>query len=78
VLEAMGVVRTAVGSGPDSGAIVVADPATSIGVALRLHLATKFLPIEDVVQMRVLLESWALREAATKVQPSISQSPKRF
>jgi GntR family transcriptional regulator, transcriptional repressor for pyruvate dehydrogenase complex len=67
VLEAMGVVRTAVGSGPDSGAIVVADPATSIGVALRLHLATKFLPIEDVVQMRVLLESWALREAATKV-----------
>ena len=44
VLEAMGVVRTAVGSGPESGAIVSADPAVSIGSALRLHIATKFLP----------------------------------
>ncbi|MGA9873345.1 MAG: FCD domain-containing protein [Rhodococcus sp. (in: high G+C Gram-positive bacteria)] len=64
VLEAMGVVRTAVGSGPDAGAYVMADPATSIGSALRLHMATKFLPIHDVVQTRVLLESWALNEAA--------------
>lgn len=64
VLEAMGVVKTSVGSGPDAGAFVVADPATSIGAALRLHMATRFLPIRDVVQTRVLLESWALREAA--------------
>ena len=64
VLEAMGVVRTAVGSGPDSGAIVVADPATSIGSALRLHIATRILPIDDLVSTRVLLETWALREAA--------------
>lgn len=64
VLEAMGVVRTAVGSGPDAGAYVMADPATSIGSALRLHMATRFLPIPDVVQTRVLLESWALAEAA--------------
>ncbi|MBY6540019.1 FadR family transcriptional regulator [Rhodococcus sp. BP-349] len=66
VLEAMGVVKTSVGSGPDAGAIVVADPATSIGSALRLHMATQFLPIADVVQTRVLLESWALREAAAR------------
>ncbi|WP_099022978.1 FadR/GntR family transcriptional regulator [Mycolicibacterium palauense] len=66
VLEAMGVVRTAVGSGPEAGAIVVADPATSIGAALRLHIATRFLPIADLVSTRVLLESWALREAAAR------------
>lgn len=66
VLEAMGVVRTAVGSGPDAGAVVVADPATSIGSALRLHVATKFLPIADLVDTRILLETWAVREATAK------------
>lgn len=71
VLEAMGVVRTAVGSGPEAGAYVMADPATSIGSALRLHMATRFLPIPDVVQTRVLLESWALREAAGRT-PDLS------
>jgi GntR family transcriptional regulator, transcriptional repressor for pyruvate dehydrogenase complex len=73
VLEAMGVVRTAVGSGPDAGAIVVADPATSIGSALRLHIATRFLPIADLVHTRVLLETWALREtAAASVRPDVT------
>ncbi|BBY19653.1 FadR/GntR family transcriptional regulator [Mycolicibacterium litorale] len=66
VLEAMGVVRTAVGSGPEAGAIVVADPISSIGAALRLHTATKHLPIADLVETRILLESWALREAADR------------
>ena len=64
VLEAMGVVRTTVGSGPEAGAIVVADPVTSIGSALRLHAATKYLPIPDLVETRILLESWAVQEVA--------------
>lgn len=63
VLEAMGVIRTLRGSGPDAGATVIADPATSIGSALRLHVATRFLPVGDVVETRVLLETWALRQA---------------
>lgn len=66
VLEAMGVVRTAVGSGPEAGATVVADPISSIGAALRLHTATKHLPIADLVDTRILLESWALGEAARR------------
>lgn len=66
VLEAMGVVRTAVGSGPEAGATVVADPISSIGSALRLHTATRHLPIADLVDTRILLESWALREAADR------------
>jgi DNA-binding FadR family transcriptional regulator len=68
VLEAMGIVRTAAGSGPESGAIVAADPAASIGAALRLHMATRTLPIRDVVQTRTLLESWAVREAADQAR----------
>jgi GntR family transcriptional regulator, transcriptional repressor for pyruvate dehydrogenase complex len=66
VLEAMGVIRTAAGSGPESGAIVVADASAGITAALRLHLASQNLPMLDVVQTRVLLESWAVRQAAER------------
>lgn len=64
VLEAMGLVRTSVGRGPDAGAVVVAEPEAGIGSALRLHLASRSLPVEDIVRTRVLLETWAVREAA--------------
>jgi GntR family transcriptional regulator, transcriptional repressor for pyruvate dehydrogenase complex len=64
VLEAMGIVRTAVGSGADAGAVIVADPSLALTAALRLHLATSHLVIDDIVATRVLLESWAVRVAA--------------
>ena len=64
VLEAMGVVRTATGSGPEAGAVIVAEPASPLTALLRLHLATNHLPMGDIVQTRVLLESWAARQAA--------------
>jgi len=69
VLEAMGVVRTATGSGPDSGAVIVAEPASPLTALLRLHLATNHLPMGDIVQTRVLLESWAAHEAASTIAP---------
>src|SRR5690349_13603875 len=59
VLEAMGVVRAGVGSGPEAGTVVISDPATALGSALRLHVATRHLPVADIVETRVLLESWA-------------------
>jgi GntR family transcriptional repressor for pyruvate dehydrogenase complex len=37
------------------------SPLTAV---LRLHLATNHLPMGDVVQTRILLESWSAREAA--------------
>lgn len=64
VLEALGVIRTATGSGPDAGAVVVAEPSAPMTALLRLHLATKHLPMGDIVQTRVLLETWAARAAA--------------
>jgi GntR family transcriptional repressor for pyruvate dehydrogenase complex len=68
VLEAMGVVRTATGSGPEAGAVIVAEPVSPLTAVLRLHLATNHLPMGDVVQTRVLLESWSAREAAGRQQ----------
>jgi GntR family transcriptional repressor for pyruvate dehydrogenase complex len=64
VLEAMGVIKTAVGSGPDAGASVVADTSAGISAALRLHLASSALPVSDLVQTRILLESWSVGAAA--------------
>jgi GntR family transcriptional repressor for pyruvate dehydrogenase complex len=66
ILEALGVIRTGTGSGPDSGAVIVADPSAGIGAALRMHLASSHLPIEDLVQTRILLEAWTTREAAVQ------------
>ncbi len=63
ILEAMGVVRAGVGSGPDAGTVVIAEPTAALASAIRLHMATQHLPVADVVQTRVLLESWAAAHA---------------
>ncbi len=64
ILDAMGVVRTSSGSGPNSGAIVVSNPAAGLSSAFRYHVATRHLPVQDIVQTRILLETWAGRAAA--------------
>ncbi|WP_284980134.1 FCD domain-containing protein [Arthrobacter sp. fls2-241-R2A-200] len=63
ILEAMGVVRAGVGSGKDAGTVVIAEPGTALGSTLRLHVATRHLPVADIVETRVLLESWAAKRA---------------
>ena len=69
VLEAMGIVRTAVGSGPDAGATVVDRPAAGLGAAVRLHIASGTLPVRDVVATRAALETWAVSQAAGRFDP---------
>lgn len=63
ILEAMGVVRAGVGSGPDAGTVVISDPTAALGSALRLHVATQHLPVSDIVETRILLETWAAARA---------------
>lgn len=63
VLEAMGVVRAGVGSGPGAGTVITANPAVALGSALRFHVASSHLPVEDIVQTRLLLETWAAGHA---------------
>ncbi|GAB2450881.1 FadR/GntR family transcriptional regulator [Xylanimonas ulmi] len=69
VLEAMGIVRTAVGSGPEAGATVVDRPAAGLGSAVRLHIASGTLPVRDVVATRAALETWAVGQAAARFAP---------
>ncbi|MFC7614959.1 FadR/GntR family transcriptional regulator [Actinokineospora soli] len=64
MLQALGVVRSGVGSGPEAGTTVIADPAGGIGAALRLHLATRRLPMADLVGTRAMIEGASARAAA--------------
>lgn len=63
VLDAMGLVRTATGSGPKAGAIVISEPSAALAWALRMHVATKALPVADIVSTRLLLETGAAPRA---------------
>ncbi len=58
-LEVMGLVRTATGSGPRAGAVLISRPAKGISNMLRLHVASSGLLVEDIVEVRALLETWA-------------------
>ena len=66
VLDAMGLVRSGVGSGPSAGAVVVSEPSAALGWGLRMHLASNFLPVADVVATREQLESQAAADAAAR------------
>ncbi|OMH30582.1 FadR/GntR family transcriptional regulator [Tersicoccus sp. Bi-70] len=75
VLDTIGLVQSAVGSGPGSGAIVISDPAGGMARAMRLHMAARTLPLDDIVQSRMLLEGWAARAAADRVAADEKQFP---
>lgn len=57
VLEVMGLIRTGTGSGPSSGAIIVATPQGGMSALLRLQVAAHGFPLDDVVRTRLVLES---------------------
>ena len=57
VLEVMGLIRTGTGSGPTSGAIIIATPNGGMSALLRLQVAAQGFPLDDVVATRLVLES---------------------
>lgn len=65
VLEVMGLIRTASGSGPQAGAIVTAAPSGGMSTLLRLQVAAHGFPLADVVQTRLVLEDAVVARLAT-------------
>ena len=65
VLEVMGLIRTATGSGPQAGAIVIATPSGGMSALLRLQVAAQGFPLADVVQTRLVLEAAVATALAT-------------
>ena len=63
-MEAQGVVRSGVGVGPDSGTFLTSMPSKALTLFLRLHMALANVPIDDVVETRIMLERWSARLAA--------------
>lgn len=64
VLEVMGLIRTATGSGPQSGAIVIATPTGGMSALLRLQVAAQGFPLGDVVRTRLVLEDAVVADLA--------------
>ncbi|WP_237200128.1 FadR/GntR family transcriptional regulator [Rothia nasimurium] len=73
ILSAVGLIRSGVGSGPKAGAVVVSEPSDALGWALRMHIATRTLPVEDIVNTRILLEGEAAARAAA-APPSVRRT----
>lgn len=67
VLEVMGLIRTATGSGPQAGAIVIATPGGGLAALLRLQVAAQGFALGDVVQTRLVLEEAVAQALAADV-----------
>lgn len=66
VLEAQGVLRPRVGTGPASGSVIAAMPSAGLTQLLRLHMALANFPLPDVVEARATLERSSARLAAER------------
>lgn len=69
VLEMFGVVVARGGAGVDSGARVAASAETGLVSALRMHSALLRIPSRDLVDVRVLIETYAAGKAAESQVP---------
>jgi DNA-binding FadR family transcriptional regulator len=74
VLEVMGLIRTGTGSGPTSGAIIIATPEGGMSALLRLQVAAQGFPFDDVVATRLVLESAVVDALATDPARSTTQA----
>ncbi|SDY69497.1 FadR/GntR family transcriptional regulator [Herbiconiux ginsengi] len=71
VLEVLGLIRTASGSGPQSGAIIVARPTGGMSALVRLQVAAHGFAVRDVVKTRLVLESAVVAELAEARHPDL-------
>lgn len=69
VLEAQGVLRSAVGSGAGAGTFVASMPSDALTRFLRLHIALSNFNFADVVEARVTLERSSVALAASHPGP---------
>ncbi|MFB2579954.1 FadR/GntR family transcriptional regulator [Herbiconiux sp. P15] len=68
VLEVLGLISTSTGSGPQSGAVIVARPTGGLASLIRLQVAAQGFAVPDVVKTRVVLESAVAVELAEMVR----------
>lgn len=69
-LEALGIVRSAVGQGPEGGTFLTAGSSSALTRLLRLHIGLATFPMPDAIEARVMLERWSARLAAQFATPA--------
>lgn len=74
VLEVLGLVRTATGSGPNAGAIIVALPGGGMSALMRLQVAATGFAVADIVKTRLVLETAVAADLAGASQPDLAAS----
>jgi GntR family transcriptional regulator, transcriptional repressor for pyruvate dehydrogenase complex len=67
VLERLSIIRARTGTGPDSGSVVIADVGDAFSDALLMHTALEKVSLDEVVDVRCMVESYAARAAARAV-----------
>ncbi|SHH08380.1 transcriptional regulator, GntR family [Jatrophihabitans endophyticus] len=67
VLESMGVLDASPGSGPGAGSRIVGGGGPALSTLLRLQVGLSAFSQREVMEVRVQLERWAVREAAGRV-----------
>ncbi|UFS58540.1 FadR/GntR family transcriptional regulator [Subtercola endophyticus] len=67
VLEVLGLLRTQTGSGPESGAIIIARPSGGMSSLIRLQVAAQGFRVDDVVSTRLILETAIAAQLAESV-----------
>jgi GntR family transcriptional repressor for pyruvate dehydrogenase complex len=66
VLEAFGVVTSRQGRGADAGSVVTAGDQNGLAGLLRIYTLLMKVPLSDLVDLRVAIESMTAREAAKR------------
>jgi GntR family transcriptional repressor for pyruvate dehydrogenase complex len=66
VLEAFGVVTSRQGRGADAGSVVTAGDQNGLAGLLRIYSLLMKVPLSDLVDLRVAIESMTAREAAER------------
>ncbi len=75
VLEVLGLIRTATGSGPSAGAIIVALPGGGMSALMRLQVAATGFAVSDIVKTRLVLETAVAADLAeANPRPSLEAS----
>ncbi|WP_044440597.1 FadR/GntR family transcriptional regulator [Agreia bicolorata] len=75
VLEVLGLIRTQTGSGPQSGAIIVARPSGGMSSLMRLQVAAQGFDVRDVVKTRLVLEAAVVTELAEASATALESAP---
>lgn len=74
VLEVLGLIRTATGSGPSAGAIIVALPGGGMSALMRLQVAATGFAVADIVKTRLVLETAVAGDLADATEPDLTAS----